>query len=488
TGLNASCMEIYILRDGKEMGPLTREATQTLLKDGSLLMGDFAWCPGMSDWGPLSAILTPASAANAGNSSPEASSPEPRVSEPATEKQKAFFSYLGIAFSPELAKDQAAMLVNDAMEDPKHTERLRQWNDDRLRLHPDLFAAEIQAKKENRANRFFELCQTEGATYFTTITKAHCQVLVGFLDVKFPNWDARETEAAWNYFYPAIAEKFPQLVQKQWRGKFHYAEGPRVSAEMTRKAPTAKLKKTGASPLAAVARGIVFGVLILAVLYAVHLAMQHGAGTGPLAEKPVDSGTAPATEPSSQPQTPSVASVAETAPETQPAPPPASAPPPANSEPASVPVAEPVAMPAPTPPADTPAAPMAMTPSPVAPPPAAPVPSPDPPVPVAPPPATLPAPGTMATLPELPTPPTATLPAAGTEPAPAAAVTKTSLVLTKPIEIPSPYGTIKLPAGTLVKLLARQGSSVKVGYLNNIFTVPATSTDIGEGDGLPPAP
>ena len=312
-------------------------------------MGDFAWCPGMSDWGPLSAVLAPASVTNAAPPAVEEAPPEPRVAEPATEKQKAFFSYLGIAFSPELTKDQASMLVNDAMEDPKNTERLRQWNEDRLRLHPDLFGTEIQAKKENRANRFFELCQTEGAEYFTTITKAHCQVLVGFLDVKFPNWDAREAEAAWNYFYPAIAEKFPQLVQKQWRGKFHYAEGQKVAAEITRKAPTARLRKATPSPLAAVARGVVFGVLILGVLYLVHRTMQDGAGPTPRPEKPVDpaaSVAAKPAEPLPQVQTQPAASAVEAS-KAAPA-----DPAPANSVSAPAPAADAVAKPVATAAAD----------------------------------------------------------------------------------------------------------------------------------------
>jgi hypothetical protein len=60
------------------------------------------------------------------------------------------------------------------------------------------------------------------------------------------------------------------------------------------------------------------------------------------------------------------------------------------------------------------------------------------------------------------------------------------VLLTKPVEIPSPYGSIKLAVGTPVKLLARQGNSVKVGYLNNVFTVPLTSTDL-EAD-APPVP
>src|SRR3546814_3367972 len=46
--------------------------------------------------------------------------------EPATSKQKALLSYLGIKFASDLSKDQAASLVNDAMEDPKHTARVAQ--------------------------------------------------------------------------------------------------------------------------------------------------------------------------------------------------------------------------------------------------------------------------------------------------------------------------------------------------------------------------
>ena len=53
-------MDIYILRDGKEIGPFSEETTQTLLKQGSVVIGDLAWRPGMEKWVPLHDVLYPA--------------------------------------------------------------------------------------------------------------------------------------------------------------------------------------------------------------------------------------------------------------------------------------------------------------------------------------------------------------------------------------------------------------------------------------------
>ena len=52
-------MNIYILRDGKEDGPYSEEATQNLLKQGNVLIGDLAWRAGMPGWLPLHAVLYP---------------------------------------------------------------------------------------------------------------------------------------------------------------------------------------------------------------------------------------------------------------------------------------------------------------------------------------------------------------------------------------------------------------------------------------------
>ena len=133
-------MEIYILRDGKQTGPFSEEATQSLLKQGAIMINDLAWQPGLPQWLPLHAVLYPA--AQPGSTPPApppnlAPPPMPLPSSPvklpaepaptpvvvtpapaahpvtakpasgpvATPRQKAFLSYMGIAFSPAMSKD-----------------------------------------------------------------------------------------------------------------------------------------------------------------------------------------------------------------------------------------------------------------------------------------------------------------------------------------------------------------------------------------------
>jgi hypothetical protein len=171
-----------------------------------------------------------------------------------------------ISFPADIGREQAAMLVNDAMEDPKNATRLKRWEEEKLRLHPDLFADEIKARKENRSQRFLEICQTEGSEFFSGVTKAHTQVLVGYLDVTFPNWDQNDQTAKFDYFFPAISEKFPQLVTKAGKGRFSYPDGPKVAPELARGA-VVRRSKPKASPVAAIARGVFLGVVLLAAIY-----------------------------------------------------------------------------------------------------------------------------------------------------------------------------------------------------------------------------
>ena len=167
--------------------------------------------------------------------------------------------------------------MTDAVDDPSNAKRLAMWSVDRLHLYPDLFTAEALAKKENRAQFFFDLCQTAGSDYFTGVTKAHCKVLVDFLDVKFPRWGETDAEATERYFFPAVAEKFPQLVNKAWRGRFRYGEGlVTPGVKTTRNSPTAKLVKPSDSPVRAIARGAALGLCVLGVLYVVHHVMHGG--------------------------------------------------------------------------------------------------------------------------------------------------------------------------------------------------------------------
>ena len=497
-------MDIYILRDGSELGPFSEETTQSMLREGSIREVDYAWHHGLPKWLPLTDVLNAAPPAletpppppplaaetPLPTLSPAAAAQLPKAGESATEKQKALLGYLGVSFSPELSKDQAAMLINDAMEDAKNAPRLAQWNTDRLKLHPDLFAAEIQAKKESRANDFYEICQAQGAEYFTKITKAHCQVLVGYLDVKFPNWDKDEKEAAEKYFYPAVAEKFPQLVAKPWKGKLRYATGPKVAAELSRqRPPTAKLRKRKtASPVAAVARGLLYGAIMLVMFFSV-----KGMLTGGGAKPPSPSDPAPAKQAAQTlPPIPAPALVEgfpPILPDNTAAPADASA---AMSDPASPapPPADPL-MAASGTPAILPADPLMAAPTPADPSmaaadPAAPKPSPLPGFPPDPPatggslfnsdPAVPATPAPMAS---------SVVPATPAVADPAAAPARTNLKLTRPIEVQLAYGKMKLPVGTPVKLISREGNTLKVNYLNTPLTVTASSTDIGDAAPAP---
>jgi hypothetical protein len=297
-------MHIYIMRDGQRIGPFSRDAAQILLQQGTVSADDLAWQKGSFDWVPLGEMLAAmaadgAGAAEAGDPGNEESPadvveptpeavPEPK-SEPASDTQLAFLSYFGIATPAGLSRNDAEGLISQAKAEPRNARRVATWETDRARLHPDLFSAEIDDKKEDRVQLFYDLCLTAGADQFTGITKAHCQVLVAFLDVAYPRWDANRADATERYFFPAIAEKFPQLVNRAWRGRLQYnekaAHRAAVIARATRGLPKVELEKKAGSFWVAVLRGIVLGLVILVVLYFAHNYLQTHKTDGPAEDK-----------------------------------------------------------------------------------------------------------------------------------------------------------------------------------------------------------
>ena len=288
-------MNIYIVRDGAKIGPFSDNALRAMLEQGEVDAEDLACRKGDDNWEPLAKLLD--EVAEAPEEAPP--SPPPPAPEPATAAQIAFLSYFEVAIPAGLDQPEADKLITRAKEDPKNTKRLAKWHVERLQLHPELFAAELQAKKENRALFYFDLCQAVGSDYFTGVTKAHCQVLVAFLDVKFPRWDANDADATEKYFFPAISEKFPQLVNKAWRGRFHYGQSPSDPAAKAaaRKSATAKLSQKHDSAIGAMFRGFVLGLCVLGMLFGVYYAMHRGAAQP--APTPEHSATSP--EPAQQP-------------------------------------------------------------------------------------------------------------------------------------------------------------------------------------------
>ena len=421
-------MDIYLLRDGKEFGPYSEEMTQSFLAEGTVVVDDLAWSPGLAEWSPLGQVLSPAEMLAEESAAPSeeeqaepvaqfeeelppevAAVPEPvHASEPATPKQKAFLSYMGIPFSRETTKEGASILVSEAMEDPRLIARVAKWNHDRLRLHPEIFAAELLAKREDRPNRFHEACRHEGAEILTEVTAAHCQVLVTYLDVNFPNWDANEADALRAYFFPAVADRFPQLVRNGWREKLHYPSGPKIAPGFGKRGITKPLHR-GPSPVGALIRGAVFGLALLLVFYvAVQFFFTESAEETPA---PVGEEVAPA-PPAPAPK---MAGAAE----------------PANAvEPAQQPDPEPEKA------------------------------------------------GTeMVASVTNSTAPSAEPPAMDAAPA-APAEAKTRVTVIKPTEVKLRYGSTKILSGTEFKIVARDASRVTVIHVNETVTIPIQNTDL----------
>jgi hypothetical protein len=472
-------MDIYLLRQGEQTGPFSEDAAQSLLKSGEATLDDFAWRDGLPTWQPLSAVLYPKSATQKILPLPPADAPTPTPepflspvaakAESATAVQKALLTYLGITFSGDITRERAATLIHEAATDPKHAARLKRWETEKLRLHPDLFADEIKERKESRPQHFLRVCETEGAGFFHDVTKAHAQVLVGYLDVQHPNWD--EHPDASRYFFAAIAEKFPQLVKSGAKGQLKFPEGPKAAATMERSGLAVRSRKKR-SPVAAAFRGVGLGMLVLAALYGVgafydrHIAPGLNPGTSQVVQGDM---------PLQLPATPSPITVARS---DEP-----SAPSVAKTEP----IAEAIsAVSAPTPgPVVTAVA--AAEPAPTAPPEPTATPAPEAPPTVAMP--ASPSPAPIATLPEAPpavpmdtsvtpVPPAIPLFEPTATPAPATPAPRTSVKITKATPVLLRFGSSTLATGTVVPVVNVEGPNVFVRFGPDVIPVPVANTDL----------
>lgn len=451
-------MDIFILRNGEQTGPYSEPAVQQMLTKGELRSKDMAWRKGLPAWIPLGEVMNPGTEKL--NSPPPTmqvsgvNAPTPVKNAP-TAKQKALLKYLGVEIPATATKADAALLLSDAIENPKLQARLSKWNEEKLRLHSDVFADEIDLRKANRGNLYVELCQTQGEGVVKDVTKAHCQVLVESLDKRFPGWEANQKEALWNYLFPAIAEHFPMLVQAEWKSKLRFGSTPKTSQSNTRTAGSTSTT-ADAPPLKAALRGIVYGLAALGLIIGVMKLIEPPKETAPAptntaATKPVDPPLLPPVAPAVPADPPPL--IAAIAPE----PPPVA--------PIETPAPEPAPDPAPA------APPMTETP------PAPPAPVPVNPVPVGAP--TLPRlDGAAPAAPMITTAPTAP----AVPPAPAAP--KTELTLNKPVTIQLQFGKVTLPAGTRVRFLGVTQAGLKCNFNNNIITIPPAATDY-EGSLVP---
>jgi hypothetical protein len=465
-------MEFFIIRDGQQTGPFNEETVRSLLQKGGVRAGDMAWRKGLPGWLPLNEVLDP------GSERPTAPPPVGGVNSgvrarPASARQKALLKYLGAGIDEQASKEEAALAISDAFENPKFTSRLAKWGEEKLRLHPDLFQEEIDYRRANRVVRYLELCQTEGAEVVKDVTKAHVQVLMESLDKRNPEWERDPKAALWDYLLPSVSEHFPQLVHEEWKGKLKFGGTSKVAAAYASAAGTGILTPGKPAPGAvhAAVRGIVFGLLALGVVLGALYVFKDGklgvdvARTNP---SPAPAGSQPSKLEADQ----AGATV------------PAAAPHPTEAA-AINPVADPgivlaAANPAPAEPgAHAPAATGEPLPAPAAP-------QADPTMAANPPAATTDAPAapTPANTFSSAPPPPGVAPVAPAEPAAPAApaapgpVTRSTATLTQRVTVQLQFGKVTLNPGTQVRLIAIEGQNARVNFNNNIVLVPVSATDV----------
>lgn len=150
-----------------------------------------------------------------------------------TPKQAALLTYLGIPVPA--TKDEASDAIDAAIESDAYAERLSGWQQDRLKLHPDLYAMQIEEQRHSRAETLCDFVNCDVGSEFhpiKRITFRQATAAVQFLDQEFPGWDAKlweefgpSVDVAWDWFIPAVALTAPQAVKKAWQGTFSLPPG-----------------------------------------------------------------------------------------------------------------------------------------------------------------------------------------------------------------------------------------------------------------------
>ncbi len=425
-------MEIFVLRNGEQVGPFSEETVQSQLKRGGLLSTDNAWRKGLPAWIPLGELLSVGSSETPPAPTNESGVRNVAAKKEVTPKQRALLKYLGATFAEDVTYEEAAVAISKALESPKLTMRFTKWGEEKLRLHPVLFQDEIDYRRTNRVSFYLDLCHTEGAKAVKDVTKAHVQVIIEALDKMNASWEVDSRAALWDHLLPTVAEHFPQLVREEWKRKLkHGAKSKNIEAledeDVIVPAPTPP------SAMQSVIRGVLYGLIVLGVAFGTMKLYQ-----ATLPPKPVVAAVVP----------PAAAPVA----------------PPLPAEPA--PVANPAGDPPPNGDAPNIAAPVVDL-------------IPVPPAPVAP-------------APEMPVAENPAVPAAPMAPdvpAPVApAAPKSVLTITKPVTVQLQFGRVTLSIGTRVRFIATEGQNVRVNFNNNVILVPSAATDVdAPAPAAPPA-
>jgi hypothetical protein len=215
---------IHVGRGGKEIGTFDDERDIfTGLRDGSLLMDDYFWCEGMSEWKHLSALeicknalATPAQkdALKAAGLPFDELTTKAQVTAlfsagknaPATAKQMALLSYLGKPVSENISKKEAADRIDAIV--GNSPDKYKDWND-KLVLFPDLYADEIAAAKGECFAEYKTFRQELGSakSELPKLTLDDANRIFAYLDASRPGWMKPHIAMCMHHFLPCVEAK-----------------------------------------------------------------------------------------------------------------------------------------------------------------------------------------------------------------------------------------------------------------------------------------
>ncbi len=224
---------IHVSRSGKEIAEFDDERDiLNGLRDGTLLMNDYYWCEGMSEWKQLSTLEISKSALAttaqrdalraAGLPFDELTTKaqvsalfSTRSDAPASAKQLALLRYLGVSFDEPLAIRAASQLIDEAMDDPRYREHLERWNTEKLVLYPDLSASELASARASRwSELYYWATDPTARDFLNQITQEEAKQVVAYLDANLASWDEDPVKRFYDYFVPALQRLYPKRVKR----------------------------------------------------------------------------------------------------------------------------------------------------------------------------------------------------------------------------------------------------------------------------------
>ncbi len=217
---------IHVARGGEEIGQFDDERDiLSGLRDGTLLMDDYYWCEGMSEWKQLCTleISKAALATTAQKDALKAAglpfnelTTKAQVSAlfsagkdgPATAKQLALLGYLGQPVTETISKQKAADRIDAIVGNSDGKDKFGDWNDDKLILFPDLFADEIAALKKGCFAEY-NAFRAEGpkSPDLPKVSWDQAIRIFTYLDATTPGWIKPRSAMFIDHFLPCVKAK-----------------------------------------------------------------------------------------------------------------------------------------------------------------------------------------------------------------------------------------------------------------------------------------